>query len=157
MFSQVFIRPVGSKKTVGGISMGKMSLYDEAQVLVAAIRVLEYRKSTTPSLKDISDILGMNIDRVTRISNDLRTLGILNMVDGPFETVNLVVADHLKIEEISREVKTTNMEDEIRKFQEKSKNAYVDKVKAFKEESKKKEKALFEALQKKLKDEVKKE
>jgi hypothetical protein len=48
------------------------------------------------------------------------------------------------------------MEDEIRKFKEKSKNAYEEKVKAFTLESKKKEKALFDALQKKLKEEVEK-
>jgi DNA-binding MarR family transcriptional regulator len=134
--------------------MVKMSLYEEAHVLVAAIRVIEFKKRMTPSLKDLSELLGMNIDRVTRISNDLKVLGIVNMVDGPFEAVNLVIEDHTKIEEISREVKEVKMEDEIRKFQEKSKNAYEDKVKAFKEESKKKEKALFEALQKKFKEEV---
>lgn len=136
--------------------MKKMSLYDEAHVLVAAIRVLEFRKSATPSLKEISEFLGMNIDRVTRISNDLRHLGIINMVDGPFESVNLIVDDHTLIETISRDVKEIKMEDEIRKFQEKSKNVYEDKVKAFKEEAKKKEKALFDSLQKKLKEEVKK-
>ena len=134
--------------------MRKMSLYEEAHVLVSAIRVIEFKKRMTPSLKDVSELLGMNIDRVTRISNDLKALGILNMVDGPFETVNLVIEDHRKIEEISREVKETKMEDEIRKFQEKSKNAYEDKVKAFTLESKMKEKALFESLQKKLKEEV---
>ena len=136
--------------------MAKMSLYDEAHVLVAAIRVLEFKKSVSPSLKDTSEFLGMNIDRVTRISNDLNVLGIIDMVDGPFESVNLIVADHMKIEEISREIKETNMEDEIRKFKEKSKNAYEEKVKAFTLESKKKEKALFDALQKKLKEEVEK-
>lgn len=134
--------------------MVKMSLYEEAHVLVAAIRVIEFKKRMTPSLKDVSDLLAMNIDRVTRISNDLKALGIVNMVDGPFETVNLVIEDHGKIEDISRDVKETNMEDEIRKFQEKSKNAYEDKVKAFTEERKKKEKDLFDALQKKFKEEV---
>lgn len=134
----------------------KMSLYDEAHIIVGAIRVLEFTKSASPSLKDVSDLLKMNIDRVTRIANDLKPIGIVDMVDGPFESVNLVVNDHTKIEELSRKVKESNMEDEIRKFQEKSKNVYEDKVKAFKEESKKKEQALFEALQKKLKDEVKK-
>lgn len=154
-FLKCFKNIRGNGNIGGGVNMRKMSLYDEAQLLVAAIRVLDFKKSSTPSLKDISELLGMNIDRVTRISNDLKGLGIVKMVDGPFESVNLVVDDYLKIEEISREVKTSNMEDEIRKFQEKSKNAYVDKVKAFKEESKKKEQALFEALQKKLKEEVK--
>lgn len=134
----------------------KLSLYDEAQILVAAIRIIEFKKSTSPSLKDISELLGVNIDRVTRIANDLKPLDIVRMVDGPFESVNLVIQDHTKIEELSRTVKETNMEDEIRKFKEKTKNVYEDKVKAFKEESKKKEKALFEALQKKLKEEVKK-
>lgn len=136
--------------------MRKLSLYDEAHILVAAIRILEFKKSVTPSLKEISEFLGMNIDRVTRISNDLKHLGIINMVDGPFESVNLLVANHTLIEGISREVKEIKMEDEIRKFQEKSKNAYETKVMAFKEEAKKKEKALFDALQKKLKEEVKK-
>ena len=134
--------------------MVKMSLYEEAHVLVAAIRVFEFKKRVTPSLKDLSELLGMNIDRVTKISNDIKVMGIVDMVAGPFESVNLVIADHLKIEEISREIKETKMEDEIRKFQEKSKNAYEDKVKAFALESKKKEKELFDALQKKLKEEV---
>ncbi|MFA6010075.1 MAG: hypothetical protein WC799_08825 [Desulfobacteraceae bacterium] len=134
--------------------MVKMSLYEEAHVLVAAIRVFEFKKRMTPSLKDLSELLGMNIDRVTKISNDIKSLGIVDMVAGPFESVNLVIVDHMKIEEISREIKETKMEDEIRKFQEKSKNAYEDKVKAFTLETKKKEKELFEALQKKLKEEV---
>ena len=134
----------------------KMSLYEEAHLLVAAIRILELKKNTSPSLKDISELLGVNIDRVTRIANDLKPLDIVRMVDGPFESVNLVIQDHTKIEELSRTVRESNMEDEIRKFKEKSKNVYEDRVKAFKEENQKKEKALFEALQKKLKEEVKK-
>lgn len=134
--------------------MRKMSLYEEAHVLVAAIRIIEFKKKTAVSLKDVSEFLEMNVDRVTRISNDLKAIGVVDIVDGPFESVNLVIVDHVKIEEISREIKETKMEEEIRKFQEKSKNAFEDKVKAFTLESKKKEKALFDSLQKKLKEEV---
>ena len=136
--------------------MKKISLYDEAHIFLSAIRIFDFQKGGIPTHADISQLTGMNIDRVSYIASKLRDEGIIEMVEGAFEKAGFTISDHLKVETLPKETEKGGMADEISKFQEKSKSDLEDKVKAFAEEKKKKEQQLFEDIEKKFKDEMNK-
>ena len=131
--------------------MEKMSLYEEAHLLVAAIRVLEFRNKKAPGFEETAELLGINIEKVSVICKKLEAEGVIELAEGPFETTHLIISDHGKIEELPREIAENRMAEEIRMFKEKSKNAFEEKVKAAAEEKRKKEKELFAELERKLK------
>ncbi len=136
--------------------MKKLSLYDEAHIIVAAIRLFEYKNSASPEIFDITELTGMNKDKVSFLTNRLIDEKIIDGVKGAFGKTNFLINDYTLIETLPREVKESKMEDEIKKFKEKSKNAFENKAKAFAEEKKKKEKQLFDDLTKKFKEEMNK-
>ena len=131
--------------------MKKMSPYEEAHLLVAAIRVLEFQNKKSPGYGEIAGLLGINIEKVGLLCKRMEAEGIVQLVAGPFETTHLIIADHCGIEELPREAAENRMAEEIREFKEKSKNAFEEKVKAAAEEKRKKEKELFAELERKLK------
>ncbi len=131
--------------------MEKISFYEEAHLAVAAVRIFEFRNKKSPSYEDLAELLGVNVEWVSRICAKLREKGIIDINTGPFESTRVIVKDHTVIETLPRETEQGGMADEIKKFQEKSRNALTEKVKAAAEEKKQKEKKLFEELEKKLK------
>lgn len=136
--------------------MKKLSFYDEAHIFVAALRLFEFTKSGAPGYSDIGDITGMNTDRVSYLAARLRDAEIIDIVEGAFSNC-LIIKDHLKIEELPREIPVNKMADEINRFKESSKNELEEKVRVFTEEKKKKEQQLFEEIQNKFKKELEKE
>ncbi|MBU0992505.1 MAG: helix-turn-helix domain-containing protein [Proteobacteria bacterium] len=136
--------------------MKKTSFYDEAHVFLAAIRLFDFKNNAIPTHADISNLTGMSMDRVSHIASKLRDLGVIEMVEGAFEKTGFMISDHLKVEELPRETPKISLADELTRFKEKSKSALEDKVKAFTEEKKKKEQQLFDDLQKKFQEELKK-
>ncbi|MGD9188938.1 MAG: hypothetical protein PVI89_12035, partial [Desulfobacteraceae bacterium] len=65
-------------------------------------------------------------------------------------------ADHLQLEELPSESETSQLDDELKKFQAK-RNKISKKVEDFKEQQAQKQKDLFSELQKQLKKELKKD
>lgn len=135
--------------------MKKISFYDEAHIFVAAVRLFEFNKSGSPGYSDISEITGMHSDRVSYIATRLRDAEIIDIVEGAFNNC-FIIKNHLNIEDLPREVPVNKMADEINRFKESSKNELEEKVKAFTDEKKKKEKELFEEIQNKFKKELEK-
>lgn len=135
--------------------MKKISFYDEAHIFVAAVRLFEFSKSGSPGYSDICEITGMHSDRVSYIATKLRDAEIIDIVEGAFSNC-FVIADHLKIEDLPRDVPVNKMADEISRFKESAKNELEEKVKAYTNEKKKKEKELFEEIQNKFKKELEK-
>ncbi|VFQ45812.1 hypothetical protein [Desulfoluna butyratoxydans] len=134
--------------------MSRLTPYDEAQALVAAVRVHEFTKKTSPSFKEVAEILGMTTDWVSRVCTELSDKGIIALVEGPFQTTCIVVEDHLAVEALPKKVRENRMEEELKKFKEKTAGIYEQKVKAIQEEQKKKEKDLFDDIAEKFKREL---
>lgn len=136
--------------------MNRLTPYDEAQALVAAVRVHEFTKKGSPSFKEVADILGMTTDWVSRVCAELTEKGIVELVEGPFQTTCIVIGDHLAVETLPRKARENRMEEELKKFKEKTSGLYEQKVKAIREEQKKKEQDLFHEIADKFKTELKK-
>lgn len=134
--------------------MDRLTPYDEAQALVAAVRVHEFTRKVSPSFKDVAEILSMTTDWVSRVCVELSEKGILELVEGPFQTTCIIIADHLAVESLPRKVRENRMQEELKKFKEKTAGMYEQKVKAIQEEQKKKEKELFNDIAAKFKTEL---
>ena len=123
--------------------------YDDAHLLVAAIRVLTHRNAGPPSVEEICDLLKVSLEKGNRLCRRLGESGIIEPVQGAFGP-KLFIKNHLAIEEISREPQEDALQGELKKFQD-SRNQIRQKVEAIQAKQAEKQKALFAELEKKLK------
>ncbi len=126
------------------------SPYEEAHLLVAAIRVLEHTRHVPPAIEDICGTLSFSLEESNRICRKLKELEIIDIVEGAFGT-KLYIKDHLRIESLPRESKDNRLEEELKKFQEAQKQL-SKKVESIQAEQDKKKKDLFAKLNKQLKE-----
>jgi hypothetical protein len=129
--------------------MESKSLYNEGHLFVAAVRVLEHQKGVPPMLDQISGLLAITAEQAGLVSRRLRDAGIVEEVQGAFG-VRFVVKDHLKLEELPREIETSQLDDALKKFQS-ERHMISRKVESIKEQQAQKKKDLFAEIEKKLK------
>ncbi|MDA8141231.1 MAG: hypothetical protein M0036_21520 [Desulfobacteraceae bacterium] len=129
--------------------------YYEGHLFVAAIRVLEHKNGAPPALDQIAEFLKFSNEQAGLICRRLYEGGMIAQVEGAFEG-RWVVADHLKLEELPREVESTELDNALKKFQA-ERNKLAQKVESIKEQQAQKRKELFAGLEKKLKKDLSKE
>ncbi|OEU72415.1 MAG: hypothetical protein BA864_10205 [Desulfuromonadales bacterium C00003093] len=130
--------------------MQNIDFYSNAHLIVAAIRVLERRNSTPPSIEEVCRTISFSLEQGNLICKKLNEMGIIEVVEGAYGT-RLFIKNHLAIEEIPRETKGSDLEKELKKFQNTRTN-YAKKIESFQTEQAKKQKNLFAELEKRLKD-----
>jgi len=128
--------------------------YSQAQLIIAAIRILEHQHATPPSVEQVCETLAFSIEQGHRLCNRLKEMGIIDITSGAFGT-RLFVVDHIKIEEIPRGETGSSMEAELRKFKD-SQKGLEKKVENIKAEQDKKKKDLFADIEKAFKKKTKK-
>jgi hypothetical protein len=128
--------------------------YTQAHLMVAAIRVFEHKNSRPPTIGDLCQTIDFSIEKGNFISRKLEELDIIEAVEGSYGT-RLFVRDHLKIEDIPRGESDNHFEEELKKFQD-NRKAISQKIETFQAEQKQKKKDLFAEMEKKLKNELKK-
>lgn len=133
--------------------MKNKSSYEEGHLFVAALRVLEHQNNTPPDMKQISQLLKLSNEQTSLICRRLLELGIVEQVEGAFGD-RWSVADHLKLEELPRDVTASQLDNEIKKFQS-ERNKLAEKVASIKEQQEQKKKDLFADIEKKLKKDLK--
>lgn len=130
------------------------SLYNDAHLVVAVIRLLEYRDKIPPSTDSVCRELSFSLEQGNLICKKLHDREIIEVVEGAFGT-KLYVRDHLLIEEIPKDHQEETIEDEVKKFQQAQKEN-LKKIQSLHDEQKKKKKDLFAEIDRKLKDGLKK-
>lgn len=130
----------------------QIDFYNEAHLLVAAIRIFEHLNSRPPSIEELCRSINFSIERGNFTCRKLEDIGIIAAVEGSYGA-RWYVADHLKIEDIPRGEPQSKMEDELKKFQDTQK-AFSQKIKTLQAEQKQKKKDLFADMEKKLKEEI---
>jgi len=129
--------------------MQEHNLYSHAHLVVAAIRIFTHKNSRQPSMDEICRTLSFSLEQGNLICNKLRSMGIIDMVEGAFGN-HLFIKDHLKIEEISKDIKEDKFEEALRKFQTARKD-FSKQIETFQDKQAQKQKALFAELEEKLK------
>ncbi len=129
--------------------MQDLDLYSKAHLVVAAIRVLEYRKKEAPSVDALCEIIGLPSEQGHLICKKLHDMEIIEVVTGPFDA-RLFIRNHLKIEDIPKEDKDARLKDEIEKFQNTRKD-FKSKIESFQADKAERRKSMFAEIEKKLK------
>ncbi|OGF97852.1 MAG: hypothetical protein A2Z06_04045 [Candidatus Glassbacteria bacterium RBG_16_58_8] len=93
----------------------KISLYEQGQLIVAAVRLLTHRDKKMPTASEISGLTGFPMEITLHLCHRLLDMGALHAVKGAFDD-RYCVADHLKVEDLPRTVDPGEMVREIEKF-----------------------------------------
>ena len=130
------------------------SLYEGALLFMAAIRLRTHQEKSPPTLDDVCRLLKLSAEHGGFICRRLSEIGAIEAVAGAYGT-RLFIRDHLKAEDLPREVTTDRMTAEVARFQSAQKEK-VSKVESMRAEQKKKQQNLFAEMEKKLKAEIEK-
>jgi hypothetical protein len=125
-----------------------MTEYDEAQIFVAAIRILTYQKEVPPSVEDVCDMLSRSHEWGNHIANRLERLGIIKTSRSPYST-KLFIHDYLQIEKLPRSSESKDLHKELETFA-KGRKEISSKVESIQAELDRKKKDLFAGLEEKL-------
>jgi len=128
----------------------RKSLYDNAHLAVAAMRIIENRDNAPPSIDAVSRMLSMSIEQASLICKKLKDRGILDVVEGAFGT-KLYLLNHLLIEEIKKEEPESTIESEVKKFQAAQKMS-TQKIQEIQAEQKKNKKDLFAEIERQYRE-----
>lgn len=130
----------------------KKDQYQEGHLFVAAIRIIEHQNSAPPSINEIADLLGFSAEQTGLICRRLHDANIIKIVESAFGD-RWGIEDHLALESLPKEVMTSQMDEELKKFKaEKSKIA--NKIEDIKAQQAKKQKDLFSEIEQKLKKDL---
>jgi len=129
--------------------MKDSSLYSQAHLLVAAVRVLEYQRGRPPTIDEVCQMLAVSLELGNLICRKLKEMGVLDIVEGSYG-IRLFIQDHLKLEEIPKTTPGDSLRAAVQQFQN-SRKGMEKKVAAIKADQDDKKKSLFAELEKKLK------
>ena len=122
--------------------MARKPSYEDGHLVVAAIRVLCHRAAKPPTPEDVAGLLDLPADFVRAVIIALGTLGVLRVIENPFET-RAELGDHRLLEDLPRASESPSIKDELDSFVERKKKEAKDTEKMFSPgemEKKKKEK-----------------
>lgn len=92
------------------------NLYHQGHLFVAAIRVHEHCKGRPPTLGNLSEMLNIVTDEISRISRELEKKKIIGVVKSGGEE-SFHVLDHLRLEDLPREEAGANaLQEELSSF-----------------------------------------
>lgn len=135
--------------------MERKSIFNEGHLVVAAIRIREFRSGSPPSSDQIAEMLNMSAEQTAYIIRRLSEEGIIELVESAFGD-RWTTADYLKLEDLSRDAaEPTQLDHALEKFQS-EKNKMAQKVEAIKEQQAAKKKDLFAEIEQKLKKDISK-
>ncbi|MBA3034935.1 MAG: hypothetical protein FP814_00415 [Desulfobacterium sp.] len=129
--------------------MEQTNLYSDAHLVVAAIRILERRNPVPPSIENICNFLSFSPELGNYLCRKLDETGVIEIVEGPFGT-RLFLKNHLALEEIPKNSKTSSMDEELEKFKN-SRKGLDQRVASIQAEQAEKKKTLFAKLEDQLK------
>jgi len=129
--------------------MKGLDLYQKAHLLVAAIRILEYRHHSPPAVEAVCQLLGISLEEGGFFFRKFEETGILESVESP-QGIRLAVRDHTRIEDIPRGVSESLLDKELKNFQV-ARKGLTQKIESFQAAQAEKKKQMFAELEKKLK------
>jgi hypothetical protein len=122
--------------------MPKKPPYEDAHLVVAAVRVLCHSEPKPPTPEDIARLLNLPNEFVRSLVVSLGDLNILRVMESPFE-MRVELGDYTLIETLPRGSDTPSIKDELDSFVERKKKEVQEAEKMFTPdeiEKKKKEK-----------------
>jgi hypothetical protein len=126
--------------------------YEDGHLVVAAVRVLSHRETKPPRPEDIAEMLGLPLDFARNLVVALGRLGILKVMENPFE-IRVELSDHALLEDLPRGSEAPTIKAELDSFIQRKKREVeeTEKMLSLDEIEKKKKEKIS-----RLEDEMKK-
>ncbi len=131
---------------------GEYDFYDMAHLVVAAIRVLEHQSGQPATVEGVCRKLSFSLDRVNFVCHRLEKLGVIERPAGAHGE-RLFIKDHLKIEQIDRTETESQLEKQLKRFQD-SRGHLEEKIETLRKKQAHRKKDLFADLESRLKKEL---
>lgn len=106
--------------------------YEEGHAHVAAIRVLSWRLRRLPTIEEVADVLGSKVEITNHRLRALESLGIVTVVQNPFET-HVSVEDYLALEKLPVEANQDALRDAVQDFRKRQNEKAEKMVRLFEE------------------------
>ena len=106
--------------------------YEEGHAHVAAIRVLHHRLKRPPTLEEVAEVLGSKPEITNHRLRALAALGIVAIVENPFET-HFSVRDHLALEKLPAEVSEAGLSEAVQDFKKRQAEKAEEMIRLFDE------------------------
>ena len=126
--------------------------YREAHLVVAAVRILEYRHQRPPSLEQVAELLSISTEEAGRLYRKLESEGILEGMEKSGE-VRLFISDHRLIEQLPDQAAESGLSAELEKFRQ-QKQKERNSVEALRTRQEQKRKKMQEQIEQQLKDRI---
>ena len=105
---------------------------------VGAVHVLRYRLERPPTLDEVAEVLGSTVEVTNHRLRALEALGIVTIVESPFE-VHVSVANHLGLEELPEEAEEDGLADAVKDFRRRQEEKANEMMRAFEDDDEGKE------------------
>ena len=109
------------------------SLYEEAQVFLAGVRLFQHRERRLPSLDELAEFTRSSRESVHHMCHRLESLGAVERIRGAFDD-RVCLKDPLQAEALRQEEDAPRMEDEVRKWREQRETSLQNVEKMFSED-----------------------
>jgi hypothetical protein len=106
---------------------------EEGHAHVAAVRVLHYRLHRPPTVDEVAEILGSKPEITNFRLRRLAELGIIHIVENPFET-HLSVDNHAALDDLPQEVDEDALQDAVADFKKRQKEKADEMIRTFETE-----------------------
>jgi len=133
--------------------MDKNNIYTKAHLVVAAVRIWEYREANPPTVENICDMLSLSVEEGNRLCRKLKEHEVIDIIEKAGEA-RVFILDHLKLETLVGIKDSRRLDDELENFK-KSRAEQSLKIEAIKMEQAEKKKKLHEILEKQLRENIK--
>lgn len=130
--------------------MENMPLYNAAHLVVAAVRIAEYRDQQPPSVESVADLLAVSAEDIYRICRKLEKHEIIRMVSGGYG-VKVFIRDHTAIESLPQDSPESDISHELEQFKQEQKQR-DQKIAAIKQKEEERKKKLFDQLEQQFKE-----
>jgi len=88
---------------------------EEGHAHVGAVRVLQYRLRRPPTPEEIAEVLGSKLELTIHRLRALKDLGILVLVENPFET-HVSVGNHHALDDLPEDVSESGLAEAVEDF-----------------------------------------
>ena len=101
---------------------GPTTLYEDAQILLAGVRLFQHREERLPSLEELAEFTRFSVESVHHLCNRLEKIGALERIRGAFED-RISLKDPLKAETLREVPDPPDIAEDVKKWKEQKETA----------------------------------
>jgi DNA-binding Lrp family transcriptional regulator len=91
------------------------TLYEEAQILMAGVRLFKHRENRLPSLKELAEFINFSTETAHHLCNRLEKLGALERIRGAFDE-RVCLKEPLEAEVLREAPDSPDIEDDVKQW-----------------------------------------